>query len=110
MSFMNFGEMAVSERVGARVRKARPVARAVRLVGRSVTGLGGRLEALGLDHRAAVGGRWEEIGELQFQFLRTHGLEPQHRLLDIGCGSLRGGVRFVSYLDPGNYFGIDISA
>lgn len=107
---MNFNEMAVSEKLSERVRKAPPVARAVRLVGRGVMGLGGRLEELGLDHRAAVGGRWEEIGELQLRFLRDRGLEPQHRFLDIGCGSLRGGVRFVSYLDRGHYFGIDISA
>jgi len=26
----------------------------------------------------------------------------------VGCGSLRGGVHFIRYLDPGNYHGLDI--
>lgn len=57
----------------------------------------------------AVGGMWEEMGELQFNFLRQKGLRPEHYFLDVGCGSLRGGVRFISYLQVGQYFGIDIS-
>lgn len=61
------------------------------------------------DPRAAVGGMWDEIGRLQFEMLREHGLQPRHRLLDIGCGSLRGGVHFIGYLDPGHYTGLDIS-
>ncbi|HMJ73566.1 MAG TPA: class I SAM-dependent methyltransferase [Solirubrobacterales bacterium] len=58
-------------------------------------------------HRLAIGDMWDEIGGLQISFMREQGLEPQDSLLDIGCGSLRGGVRFIEYLDPGNYFGID---
>ena len=61
-------------------------------------------------HRDAVGGFWEEIGTLQFRFLVDRGLQPQHRLVDIGCGALRGGVHFVRYLDPGNYCGADVNA
>ncbi len=60
-------------------------------------------------HRNVVGGLWEEVGRLQFEFLKNQGLEPRHRLLDIGCGSLRGGVHFIRYLDPGQYFGVDIN-
>jgi SAM-dependent methyltransferase len=52
---------------------------------------------------------WEEIGSLQFDFLVRQGLQPNHYLLDVGCGSLRGGIHFVRYLDTGHYFGIDIS-
>jgi SAM-dependent methyltransferase len=59
------------------------------------------------DHRAAVGGLWEKIGALQFDYLVARGLRPEHRLLDVGCGSLRGGVRSVRYLDVGHYFGVD---
>lgn len=58
-------------------------------------------------HRAAIGGLWEEVGRLQFDFMVRHGLVPQHRLLDLGCGSFRGGVHFVPFLEPGNYFGFD---
>ncbi len=62
---------------------------------------------------AAVGSksheRWLTLGKLQFDYLLDHGLQPQQRLLEIGCGNLRAGWRFVEYLDPGNYYGIDIS-
>lgn len=60
-------------------------------------------------HRAFVGGMWEEIGRLQFEKLREEGLRPEHRLLDVGCGALRGGLHFARYLLPGNYHGIDIN-
>lgn len=59
------------------------------------------------DHRGVIGGRWDEIGTWQFEFAKSRGLEPGHRLLDIGCGSLRGGVRFIDYLEPNHYAGID---
>jgi ubiquinone/menaquinone biosynthesis C-methylase UbiE len=60
-------------------------------------------------HRDMVGGMWEEIGRLQFEFLRARGLKPNHRLLDIGCGSLRGGIHAIRYLEAGNYYGLDIN-
>jgi len=58
-------------------------------------------------HREGVGGMWDEIGTLQIQFLCEQGLQPYHYLLDVGCGALRGGVRFIDYLEPDHYFGID---
>lgn len=61
------------------------------------------------EHREVVGGLWDEIGELQCRFLIEHGLQQVHTLLDIGCGSLRGGVRFIRYLEAGNYIGVDIN-
>ncbi len=60
-------------------------------------------------HRGFVGGHWEEMGQKQLDWLTGHGLEPQHRFLDVGCGSLRAGRRLLDYLDPGNYYGIDIN-
>jgi|RhiMetdeSRZDD1v2_1073273.scaffolds.fasta_scaffold475317_2 hypothetical protein len=63
------------------------------------------LEKLG--HRHYVGGMWEEIGRLQFDFLVQQGLKPSHCLLDIGCGSFRGGIHFINYLEAGNYLGIE---
>jgi SAM-dependent methyltransferase len=53
--------------------------------------------------------RWREAGQRQFKYLVKHGLQPQHRLLEIGCGNLRAGWRFIDYLEPGHYYGIDIS-
>lgn len=58
-------------------------------------------------HRNAVGGLWDEVGRLQFDFLVGRGLKPEHFLLDVGCGSLRGGVHFINYLDVGHYVGIE---
>lgn len=58
-------------------------------------------------HRRFVGGMWDEIGKLQLDFLVRAGLRPDHRLLDVGCGALRGGLHFIRYLDRGHYFGID---
>jgi CRP-like cAMP-binding protein len=58
-------------------------------------------------HRDYVGGRWEEIGKLQLDFLVEQGLTPSHCLLDIGCGPLRAGVQFIHYLTEGNYLGLD---
>jgi cyclopropane fatty-acyl-phospholipid synthase-like methyltransferase len=61
------------------------------------------------EHRKIIGNLWEELGTLQLDFLRKNGLTPQSSLLDVGCGSLRLGVRAVDYLEPGNYWGTDIS-
>ncbi|MBR7827847.1 class I SAM-dependent methyltransferase [Actinospica sp. MGRD01-02] len=62
---------------------------------------------------AAVGSKthesWLRLGQLQFDYLLDHGLKPADRVLDIGCGNLRAGWRFIEYLDTGNYYGIDIS-
>ncbi|MFG3498793.1 class I SAM-dependent methyltransferase [Streptomyces sp. NPDC047928] len=63
---------------------------------------------------AAVGGgpsreRWLTIGRMQYDYLIGHGLKPQDRMLEIGCGNLRAGWRFIQHLEPGHYYGVDIS-
>jgi len=60
-----------------------------------------------LGHREYVGGGWECMGDLQFNFLLSHGLKPHHHLWDIACGSLRAGVPLIRYLESGHYHGID---
>lgn len=60
-----------------------------------------------LGHRDYVGGRWDEIGKLQFEFLVAKGLLPEHFLLDVACGSLRAGVHLIPYLLPGHYWGLE---
>ena len=62
------------------------------------------------EHRSFVGGLWQEIGSLQFEFLRQNGLSPHHRLIDIGCGALRCGIPIIRFLEAGNYFGLDLNA
>lgn len=60
-------------------------------------------------HREVIGGLWDQMGEHQLAFLIEQGLHPGHRLLDVGCGSLRLGTRVIPYLDAGRYFGSDLS-
>jgi len=52
---------------------------------------------------------WMDVGQLQFDYLVRHGLKPDHSILEIGCGNLRAGWRLIQYLQPGKYYGIDIS-
>ena len=61
--------------------------------------------AIGSDSRE----HWLKVGEMQFSYLLKHGLRPDHRILDIGCGNLRAGWRLIQHLDPGKYYGVDIS-
>ncbi len=63
--------------------------------------------------RGAVGTptqeRWNALGEMQFEYLREHGLAPGDHMLEIGCGNLRAGRHFIGFLDAGHYYGVDIS-
>jgi ubiquinone/menaquinone biosynthesis C-methylase UbiE len=64
-------------------------------------------------HTGAVGSAtrasWLRIGQMQFDYLVSHGLKPDMRMLEIDCGNLRAGRLFIDYLDAGNYHGLDIS-
>lgn len=50
---------------------------------------------------------YDRISAMQFNLLTFLGLRQYHFLLDIGCGSLRGGKLFIPYLLPKHYFGIE---
>jgi D-alanyl-lipoteichoic acid acyltransferase DltB (MBOAT superfamily) len=54
-------------------------------------------------HRDKVGGLWDVMGKLQFDFLKANGLMPEHSFLDIACGSFRAGRFLIDYLECGNY-------
>lgn len=54
------------------------------------------------------GGMWEAEGRRQLAVLVENGLQPHHYLLDLGCGTLRGGVKLIDYLEPGHYYGVDV--
>jgi SAM-dependent methyltransferase len=60
-------------------------------------------------HREVIGGHWEELGQLQLDFLISRGLQVHHKLLDIGCGSGRLAVKAIPYLATSHYHGIDMS-
>ena len=61
---------------------------------------------------AAVGPAklWKMTRDFQFKFLVDQGLGVNHRLVDIGCGTLRGGIPLIDKLDVGHYYGIDVRA
>ena len=51
--------------------------------------------------------RYDTMSYLQFCIMCKVGLREHHKLLDIGCGSLRAGKLFIPYLLPGNYYGVE---
>ena len=53
---------------------------------------------------------WRMQRAFQIDFLQRMGLDRQHHLLDLGCGTLRGGLPLIGFLSAGNYTGIDVRA
>ena len=53
-------------------------------------------------------GLWEMKRAFQINFLTQQGLKPDHHFLDIGCGTLRGGIPIIAFLNEGRYIGIDV--
>ena len=51
---------------------------------------------------------WEMKRRFQIEFLKGVGLQPHHHLLDLGCGTMRGGIPLIQYLDVGHYTGVDV--
>ena len=46
--------------------------------------------------------------DFQITSLKSLGLQPRHVFLDLGCGTLRGGIPIIDYLETGNYWGVDV--
>lgn len=67
------------------------------------------LRAGDMQYQAYVGPphQYDVMGATQFALLCSLGLRSTHSLLDLGCGSLRAGRLFLSYLEKGNYCGIE---
>lgn len=66
--------------------------------------------AEGLPEGVFLGGRaegFEAMGRLLLITLLRCGLYPDSRVLDFGCGCLRGGYWIVNFLEPDRYFGIE---
>ena len=51
---------------------------------------------------------WKVARDFQFQFLLDQGMKKTDTLMDIGCGTLRGGIPMIEYLNTGNYYGMDV--
>jgi cyclopropane fatty-acyl-phospholipid synthase-like methyltransferase len=52
-------------------------------------------------------GFWDQLQNYQLQAVVQLGLQPEHSLLDIGCGPLQGGIAFIRYLQADRYVGVD---
>lgn len=68
-----------------------------------------KLKAGDKHYRSFIGppAKYDLISAMQFTLLTKHGLRENHKLLDIGCGSLRGGRLFIIYLLENSYFGVE---
>ena len=55
----------------------------------------------------AVGGNYEAVGAIEFCLLRQLGLQPEHTVVDVGCGSGRLAAQLRNSLQ-GRYVGIDV--
>ncbi len=60
--------------------------------------------------RAGAAHLWRMQRAFQIHFLQRMGLATDHRLLDLGCGTLRGGLPLIGFLARQNYTGIDVRA
>lgn len=63
-------------------------------------------------YRAYVGPAYDYdlVAAMTFGLLTTLGLRQQHRVLDVGCGSLRVGRLLMPYLNQGGYTGLEPNA
>jgi SAM-dependent methyltransferase len=61
------------------------------------------------DYRSYVGGpgRYDVLAGEQFSFLLAAGMREEHRVVDLGCGSLRLGRLLIPFLLPDRYFGVE---
>lgn len=53
---------------------------------------------------------WEMKRDFQIKFLISKGLKPENLFLEIGCGTLRGGIPVINYLNSEKYWGIESRA
>jgi SAM-dependent methyltransferase len=60
-------------------------------------------------YRAYIGppDEYDLVSAMSFNLLTACGLRQHHKLLDIGCGSLRLGRLLIPYLNTDNYVGLD---
>ena len=67
----------------------------------------------GSEHVSAYVGppkQWDFMGATQLRLLTALGLREHHKLLDVGCGSLRAGRLFIPYLNANSYCGLEPNA
>jgi SAM-dependent methyltransferase len=107
---IDFGGNRLRERLGALRRRLRtsvyrlaPTRLYLFLYARDTDGRVDRDPARASGHPEAV------MAPLVMRYIRHLGLQPRHRLLDFGCGTLRTGKHLIDFLEPDHYMGVDIS-
>ena len=62
-----------------------------------------------MKHREYVGPEhfYDLVAAMTFNLLTSYGLREIHKVLDIGCGSLRVGRLLIQYLNAGGYVGVE---
>lgn len=69
---------------------------------------GARTAQLGPNLRSSED--WREAGVRKFEaYRRRFPITEDSRVVDYGCGTFRIGLHFIRLLEPGNYFGLDVS-
>lgn len=61
-------------------------------------------------HRHLIGGIWEEGPYVANLLVKLGGLQPDHTVLDLGCGCLRVGIHLAQHVGAERYFGLDLNA
>ncbi len=57
-----------------------------------------------------IGEFWETGAKQAQRLMRLGDVQPSHRVVEYGCGSLRVAGHFLKLLEPGNFFGLDVIA
>ena len=52
---------------------------------------------------------FSDSGRSGFNWLIKNGIQRHHVCIDFGCGSLRVGQHLIAFLEPGKYWGLDIT-
>lgn len=78
------------------------------VIDRAAIALGLRNPGIRNRHDWVGPGSHEMNRKYQIDFLKRSGLLPEHVLIDLGCGTLRGGIPIIEFLKPRNYYGVDV--
>ncbi|OBX23270.1 MULTISPECIES: class I SAM-dependent methyltransferase [Bizionia] len=55
-----------------------------------------------------AGNLWKMKQNFQIHFLKEQGLKTSDFILDVGCGTLRGGIPIIDFLDTDHYYGVEV--
>jgi hypothetical protein len=69
-----------------------------------------RILRRGKPHRTLGGTLRNREAKIFFdKLVEFSGLKPEDACVDYGCGTLRIGIHMIEYLDPGRYWGLDVT-